>query len=105
MTRILPLLLLLACLLSPPVQAQERPWSYVVWDNGETPTAVSVEVWGLAELREDLRAEPPTHGTVSFWIDGPCWRVTVTGGGRVWRWEETRGCFNYRFPMVGAAGR
>lgn len=94
MTRILLLALLIL------VAAQERPWTARAWDNGATRVeSVDVEVWGLAELRESLQANPPTHGTVSFYIDGPCWRVTVWAGGRRWAWEDMRGCRRYWFPI------
>lgn len=104
---LLILLLLLSSLLSHPVRSQDRPWTYRVWDNGDVPVAgpVVVEVWGLAELREAQEANPRTHGTVSFYTDGPCWRVSVEAGERVWMWEETAGCWRYHFPMVGVAGR
>lgn len=100
-------IVLLSSLLSHPVRSQDRPWAYRVWDNGGTPVAgpIVVEVWGLAELREAQEANPRTHGTVSFWVDGACWRVSVTSEERSWMWEDRSGCYNYHFPMVGIAPR
>ncbi len=96
-------LLILAAVLLSATQAQERAWQYRVWDNVDTPIPPpQVEVWGLAELKEYQEAVPPTHGVVSFWVDGPCWRVRVTNSERSWMWQDLSGCaWRGYFPFVG----
>ncbi len=95
-------LLILAAVLLSFTQAQDRDWTYRVWDNGDVAiTPPQVEVWGLTELREHQWAEPPTHGTVAFYVDGPCWRVQATSEERSWMWQDLSGCARYWLPFVG----
>lgn len=102
MTRLLPLLL---CLLL--IATQERPWTARVWDNGDTPVTepILIDVWGDAELRLASEANPRTHGVVNFYVDAPCWRVSVWAGERRWLWEDMRGCWRYHFPVWPQVGR
>ncbi len=97
-------LVLLLCLLAPPVHAQQH-WSYVVW---ESPTPVTaprqVEVWGEGvAVFGDYIGEDLQHGTVNFYFTRRCWVITLRSGSLYRVWWERSACAVYYFPMVGIA--